>query len=269
MDPVSERLQLALSASAEAAALIRGYFLRSDVAVKRKADRTPVTAADREAEMLLRQRIEAAFPEDGIIGEEFGHRAANGPFVWILDPLDGTKSFIHGVPLFGTLVGLRRGDELVAGVCRFPALDEVVWAGRGGGAWWQVGNGLPQVARVSAVERLADATFCTTTITGWRQAGRREAFEALTEQCGLVRGWGDCYGHMLVATGRAELMVDPLLNPWDAAALVPILEEAGGHFLSLDGRRTIDAGNGLSVNAALKEKVIALLAAHGRSEGAP
>ncbi|RMG37250.1 MAG: histidinol-phosphatase [Planctomycetota bacterium] len=262
MDPVAQRLQLALSASAEAAAVIRRYFLRGDMDVEHKADMSPVTAADREAEALLRERIEAAFPDDGIVGEEFGEKPGSSGYTWILDPLDGTKSFIHGVPLFGTLVGIRRGDDLVAGVCRFPALDEVIWAGRGGGAWWQVGNGLPRAARVSVVDRLADATFCTTTFTGWREAGRRAAFEALAERCGLVRGWGDCYGHMLVATGRAELMIDPLLNAWDAAALVPIVEEAGGAFVSLDGRRTIDAGNGLSVNAALKDDVLAVLAAH-------
>jgi histidinol phosphatase-like enzyme (inositol monophosphatase family) len=188
-----------------------------------------------------------------------GETPSSNGFRWILDPVDGTKSFIHGVPLFGTLIGLEYKDRIVLGVCRFPALDEVVYATEGQGAWWQVGKGTARRARVSKVDQLSEALFCVTTISGWERIGRYDAFEKIRSQAKLTRGWGDCYGHALVATGRAEVMVDPLMNPWDAAALVPIVQEAGGHFCDWDGGTSIYAGNGISVNAALKETVLQML----------
>jgi myo-inositol-1(or 4)-monophosphatase len=166
---------------------------------------------------------------------------------------------MHGVPLFGTLIGLEHEGRCVLGVCRFPALDEVVYAAEGSGAWWQVRDREPRRAQVTSVTKLSAALFCTTTVTGWDKVGRREAFEQLCRTARLTRGWGDCYGHILVATGRADVMVDPQLNPWDAAALVPILQEAGGAFVDWQGRPSIYSGNGLSVNAGIREEVLAIL----------
>jgi len=154
----------------------------------------------------------------------------------------------------------------VLGVCRFPALDEVVYAAQGQGTWWQQGTGTPRKVAVSSVSSLSEAVFCTTTITGWEQIGHRETFDRLCRASGLVRGWGDCYGHVLVATGRADVMIDPTMNPWDAAALVPIVREAGGQFVDWTGRTTIHGGNGLSVNAVLKDEVLALLASHDATD---
>lgn len=253
------RLDFALDVAREASALIMRYYQQSGLTVERKHDESPVTRADREAEQLIRARLDAAFPHDGVLGEEFPEKTGTSGFRWILDPVDGTKSFIHGVPLFGTLIGIEHGSECVVGVCRFPALDETVYAARGQGAWWQRGTSAPQLARVSTVTRLQDALFCQTNFLRWKTVGRWRGMLTLLEKVGLARGWGDCYGHILVATGRAEIMADPSLNPWDAAALVPILTEAGGCFVDWTGTTTIYGGNGLSVVPALKQEVLEIL----------
>lgn len=253
------RLEFALETARGAGELILGYYQSDSLAVEAKRDSSPVTAADRGAEELIRKQIGREFPGDGVLGEELGESPSSNGFRWILDPVDGTKSFIHGVPLFGTLIGLEFSDRMVLGVCRFPALDEVVFAAQGQGAWWQKAGAPPRAARVSGVERLSDALFCVTTISGWERIGRYDAFERIRSEARLTRGWGDCYGHALVATGRADVMIDPLMNPWDAAALVPIVEEAGGHFCDWSGRTSIHSGNGISVNAALKQTVLDLL----------
>jgi len=258
---LNQRLEFAIAAAREAGLLILRYYQSSDLVVDAKRDSSPVTEADRGAEQLLRERILQTFPDDGILGEEFGEQAGTSGYRWILDPVDGTKSFIHGVPLFGTLIGVEYGERCVAGVCRFPALDELVYAAQGQGAWWQLGTAPPRPARVSAIETLDEALFCITTIAGWERIGRRDAFDKLCTAAKLTRGWGDCYGHALVATGRADVMVDPMMNPWDAAALVPILQEAGGHFVDWNGKVSIHSGNGVSVNPALKETVLKILEA--------
>ena len=256
---LSERLEFALAIARDAGRLILGYYQHEGLAVDLKGDKSPVTAADRGAEMLIRERVKQQFGDDGVLGEEFGEEPSRNGYRWILDPVDGTKSFVHGVPLFGTLIGLEHEGRMVLGVCRFPALDEMVYAARGSGSWWQKGNQEPRRARVTAVALLSDALFCTTTFTGWDTIGRRDALEKLSKAARITRGWGDCYGHILVATGRADVMVDPQMNAWDAAALVPIVEEAGGCFIDWQGRTAIDSGNGVSVNASLKDAVLAML----------
>ena len=259
--PIRARLDFAVQAARDVSPFILSHFQNADLEVISKFDATPVTVADRGAEELLRARIGERFPDDGILGEEFGEKPSGNGYRWILDPIDGTKSFVHGVPLFGTLIGLERGEDVVLGVCRFPALDEVVYAARGSGAWWQIRDFDPRRVRVSEVARLSEGLFCTTTISRWERIGRRDAFEKLVDTARLSRGWGDCYGHMLVATGRAEVMVDTAMNPWDAAALLPIVEEAGGHFLDWKGQPTIHGGNGVSVNAAIRNEVLEILRA--------
>ena len=260
---LTARLQFGLQVAREAQDLILGYYQSPELQVESKRDTSPVTAADRGAELLIRERLAESFPDDAILGEEFPEKSGTSGIRWILDPVDGTKSFVHGVPLFGTLIGIEQieGDQktCVAGICRFPALNEVVYAAKGSGAWWQIGDSEPRRARVSTVDTIAASTFCTTNMARWEKIGRREAFDTLLRNVGLARGWGDCFGHILVATGRAELMVDPALNPWDAAALVPILEEAGGHFIDWKGEPTIYGGNGISVNGALKDEILKIV----------
>ena len=252
---IAQRLEFALAVSREAATLILSYYLTPELVVDLKRDRSPVTAADRGAEELIRDRIAKRFPDDGVFGEEFGETLGQNGVRWMLDPVDGTKAFIHGVPLFGTLIGLEVGGELLAGVCRLPALHEVIYGGQGLGAWWQIGDSTPRRARVSSVDRLEDALVCTTSFSNWRVAGKQAAFDRINAAAKETRGWSDCYGHALVITGRADVMLDPLLNPWDAAALVPILREAGGQFCDWTGNDTIHGGNGISTNGRLRDAV--------------
>jgi histidinol phosphatase-like enzyme (inositol monophosphatase family) len=255
---LTSRLQHALEWALEAQGLIMGYYQNADLKVEDKKDSSPVTLADRGAEELLRKHIESIYPQDGILGEEYGEKAGSNGFRWVLDPVDGTKSFVHGVPLFGTLIGIEFESKCVVGVCRFPALNEVMYARKGGGAWWQKGEQAPTPAKCSNISKLEDACFCTTNAARWVHHGHSDVYKHLCETVKLSRGWGDCFGHMLVATGRAELMVDPILSPWDAAALVPILEEAGGHFLDYQGNATIYSSHGFSVNGALKDTALKL-----------
>lgn len=256
---LQSRLEFALSAAAKAGEFIMGHYQSPDLAVDRKRDSSPVTIADRGAEELLRGLIADEYGNDAVLGEEFGESSGTSGWRWILDPIDGTKSFIHGVPLFGTLIGLEFEDDQVLGIVDFPALGEMIYGATGLGAFWKIGDSEPRPAKVSGVTSLSEATFCTTTIQGWARIGRQDAFDAFCEKAAICRGWGDCYGHALVATGRADVMVDPLLNAWDCAPLVPIMQEAGGHFVSFAGEPDIHAGNGLSVNAGLLSESLGIV----------
>jgi histidinol-phosphatase len=256
---VSARLTAALRGYEFARVLILRHYRDADLSVELKKDQTPVTAADRGAEELLREFLGKEFPDDAILGEEFGETTGTSGYRWILDPVDGTKSFIARVPLFGTLIGLEYQGRSVAGICGLPALDEIVYAEQGGGTWWKHGNAPPRSCRVTPTAALSDAMLCFTSLGSWEYVGRQKTMDYLTRTCRLTRGWGDCFGHILVATGRADVMIDPQLSLWDAAALVPILQEAGGHFLDWTGAARADGGSGVSVNAALKDEVIALL----------
>jgi len=256
---VADRLQFALAASARAEELVLRYFLKDDLQVDLKSDQSPVTAADRGAEELLRREILSAYPDDSVLGEEFGETTGTSGYRWILDPVDGTKSFVHGTPLFGMLIGLQQNGENVAGICRLPAVQEVIYAQRGRGAWWQRGTAPVIPARISSVQTLPESLFCYTAVEGFQEIDRVDVLDALSRRVRLSRGWGDCYGHMLVATGRAEIMVDPLLAEWDACALIPIVEEAGGVFMDWQGRSTAVGGNGISVVPALKEELLRVI----------
>lgn len=252
------RWEYAQTIAQEAANIILRYYQRPDLIIDSKADASPVTQADREAEEWLRVRIEERFPTDGILGEEFPEKTSQSGFRWILDPLDGTKSFIHGVPLFGTLIGIEEDGDCFSGICNFPALQECIHACRGHGAWWMRRAYPPQRAQVSRVTDLRKTTLCYTDMSRWEKSSYRDALHMIINKVGLLRGWGDCYGHMLVATGRAELMLDPELNPWDAAPLLPILQEAGGVFVDFAGRPTIYGGHGMSLVPGIKDEIFRL-----------
>ncbi len=252
-------LAFAVSAADEAGRLALRYF-QQDLAVEWKADNSPVTIADRECETLLRQRIEQRYPDHGILGEEFGAARPGAGWRWLLDPIDGTQTFIRGVPLWGVMIGLEREGDPVLGVVHFPALRETVSARRDGGARW---NGRP--ARVSNVSRLEEATLLCTDPRGYEDSEKREGFRRLQVGTRFERTWGDCYGHILVATGRAEVMLDPVLHEWDACALIPILEEAGGQFVDWNGARTARGASGISTNAALAGQVLRILRPSGQS----
>lgn len=223
---------------------------RGFLAVETKADGSPVTVADREAEEAARSWLSAHFPEDGVLGEELGERAGTSGRRWIVDPIDGTKSFVRGVPLWGSLVALVKGEEVLAGAAFFPAVDELIVAAPRQGCWW---NG--RRAEVSQCSTLAGATVLTTDERGFRTAARRDGWRTLIGEASLSRSWGDCFGYLLVATGRAEAMVDPVVNPWDTACFQPIIEEAGGVFTDLKGQRSPFKGTAIATNAALAQTV--------------
>ena len=244
-------LAVALEAAREGGRRTLAYF-NAGTGVESKADGTPVTAADREAEAAMRRIIGRAFPEHGILGEEEGETAGSAPYRWIIDPLDGTRSFVRGVPLFGTLVGLEVRGEPVVGVIHLPALDETIAAAHGEGCTW---NGRP--CHVSAVDRLADALLVVTDERSAR--ARSDAYDRLVAATQLQRTWADCYGYALVATGRAEVALDPVMNVWDCAALLPVVEEAGGRFTDLDGDPRLAAGPAVATNGLLHEEVLRAL----------
>ena len=232
-------------------------YFKKDFEVISKADETPVTIADRETEQIIREEILKRYPDHGIIGEEYGRTNEDSNIQWVLDPIDGTKSFIHGVPFYTTLIGIMIDNEPVVGVINAPALDEICAAGIGLGATF---NGKPCQPRNT--EKLKDATLLVTEIRRFRDCGMEDQFQHLMSQTKLHRTWGDAYGHMMVAIGRADVMFDPVLNIWDAAALLPVLKESGGVFSDTNGVETIHSGNGFSTNKALYPQVKAIFDAH-------
>lgn len=246
-----------LDAVAEVARLAGDVALRHfqrGVAVEWKADGSPVTIADREAEQAARAWIERRFPDHGILGEEEGETRTGAAYRWIVDPIDGTKTFVRGVPLWGTLVAIASGDNVVAGAAYFPAVGEIVVAAPGAGCWW---NG--SRCHVSPVASLADATVLTTDERFRKTPERAAPWRSLAAKSAVARSWGDCYGYLLVATGRAEVMVDGVVGPWDTAPLLPIIGEAGGVFTDWSGRATAFGGSAIATNALLAREVRALL----------
>lgn len=249
MSELRDTLDFAVDLAFRAGRITLAHF-QTGVEVESKSDDTPVTIADRDAERLIRRDIERRFPDDGILGEEFGEVRPGARRRWIIDPIDGTRSFARGVPLYGVMIALESDGEAVLGVLHFPPLHETVYAARGCGCYF---NGRP--CAVSGIDTLGRALILTTDQERlWRQE-LNDGWDALRFDAAFVRTWGDCYGHALVATGRAEAMIDPVSAPWDAAALQPIVEEAGGVFTALDGTRTHLAGSAISTNAALAAQV--------------
>jgi histidinol phosphatase-like enzyme (inositol monophosphatase family) len=249
-----EVLEAATSFAKEAGEITLRYF-GGLVDHESKGDGSPVTRADREAEQLLRARIEARWPDHGILGEEFGMTREDAPIRWILDPIDGTRSFMRGVPLYGVLIGVEAREGPFVGVAHFPALAETVAAGEGLGCHW---NGNP--CAVSTIEELDWSLILTTDTERILSRPEGAGFRALMRGSSFSRTWGDCYGHILVATGRAEAMIDPILSSWDAGPLLTILTEAGGSFTDLTGTRTIHGGSGISSNGKVHELVLEALA---------
>ena len=226
------------------------YFNKS-FDVERKSDNSPVTVADREAETVMREEIISRFPEHGIVGEEYDDRNPESSVQWILDPIDGTKSFIHGVPLYTTLIGVVVDRKPVIGIIYAPALDEFCDAAKGKGTRL---NG--KSCSVRSCDDLSEASFMSTDVYNSAEFGYGDAFDALVEKTRIHRTWGDAYGHMLVATGRADLMFDPVLNIWDAAPLLTVLQESGGTFCDTEGNETIESGNGFSCSRELLPEVL-------------
>ncbi len=248
-------LAFALDAAWQAGRVTLGHY-QTGLAAERKADNSPVTLADRQAEQKLRDLITTAWPDHALIGEEYGHQPgrSDSGYTWIIDPIDGTKSFISGVPFYAVLLALVKDEQPLLGVMNFPALNEMVYARRGGGCFW---NGRP--ARVSAVSRLTDAVLLASDLDTFARFNRQDAFQRLIDATYFQRTWGDAYGYALVATGRAEIMLDPVMAVWDCGPLQVILEEAGGTFTDWRGTPSIFGGEALATNGALFESVMELI----------
>ena len=259
---LSAYLDFAMDAAWQAGRQTLAHY-QTGVTVERKIDRSVVTVADREAEQLMRRLIASRYPDHAIVGEEFGRDRRVASHCWILDPIDGTNSFVRGVPFYGVLIALEIDGEPVVGVSYFPAIDEMVAAARGLGCRW---NG--RRVQVSAVTEFAEACVAYTDAGGLSKRLHDE-WDRLLADTELQRGWGDCYGHCLVATGRADVMLDPKMNPWDCAALIPILQEAGGRFTDWRGAAITTGGDAVSSNGVLHPQILARLAtgADGRAPG--
>jgi histidinol phosphatase-like enzyme (inositol monophosphatase family) len=258
---MQQRLDFARKIAHRAGELTLRYFYQAErLSVEKKADASPVTIADRETEQFLRRQIAETFPNDAVLGEEFPNTEGTSGFRWFLDPIDGTKSFIHGVPLYSTLIGLEQNGESVGGMIAVPALHELVWAGRGLGTWFESNRSdKPIRCQVSSCSRLSDVTFLTSEVFTFDKNNRRNAYNCLEKNVLLTRTWGDAYGYALVATGRADVMIDPQMSAWDAGPLLVILEEAGGRFTDWKGNATIFGNEGVATNGMLHEEVLQLL----------
>lgn len=250
---LSPYLELATHAAHEAGKLTLRYF-QAPLDPDWKADASPVTVADKASEQLLRQIITSQYPDHAILGEEYGESNPSSPFRWIVDPIDGTRSFIHGVPLYSVLIGLEVEGELVVGVAYFPALNEMVAAAKGMGCTW---NGRP--CRVTTTPRLADALICYTDERTFAPYGYEAHRQRLVSACGTLRGWSDSYAHIMVATGRADAAFDPYMEAWDSAALAVIVREAGGTFTDWKGNPTIYNGEAISTNGVLLDEILTLI----------
>jgi histidinol-phosphatase len=234
--------------------LTLGYY-QTGVQPDFKADESPVTIADRKAEEFIRSRIEKRYPQHAIIGEEYGLKESQGvTHRWIIDPIDGTKSFVRGVPLYGVLVGLEIEGRVEAGAAYFPALNEMLSAASGMGCWWN-----NRRAHVSTVDHLKKGIVSCTTVKAFRKNDRQAAWERLVQACYYQTGWSDAYGYLLVATGRAEVMLDPVMSVWDCGPFPPIFREAGGYFGDWQGNPTIYAGEALATTQALLPEVLGLI----------
>jgi histidinol-phosphatase len=247
-------LDVALAACDEADAVARQHF-RRDLQIETKPDSTFVTQADTAIERLIRARILDAFPDHGLVGEEYGIESADAPIRWYIDPIDGTHNFIRGVPLFGTLLAVQRDGELQAAVLSAPALDQRWWAHRGGGAWARRGAGETQRIEVSGIRRLEDTQILYGSGTEIMESGLAPGFGALLRAVWRDRGFGDFWGYALVAEGAAEAMVEVGLKSWDAAAPTVLVEEAGGRVTDFAGRRDIEAGTIIASNGRLHDVV--------------
>jgi myo-inositol-1(or 4)-monophosphatase len=254
-DSLRTYLDFAIDTAWPAGQLTLGYF-QTGIRPDFKADDTPVTVADRESEKLIRARIEKRFPNHAIVGEEFGtDENSNGSsHRWFIDPIDGTRSFVRGVPMYAVLIGLEIDGVSRVGVAHFPALGEMIAAATGEGCWW---NG--RRAYVSQTKHLKDALVCHYDAAAFEEYGRSVAWERIKKIANYRAGWTDAYAYLLVATGRADLTLDPIMNSWDCAPFPPILQEAGGYFGDWSGNVTIHGKEAIGTTQALLPEVLSVI----------
>lgn len=254
-----ERLSFAVKAAQASSKVTLNYFQRSDLEQSQKHDGTPVTAADRACELDLRKRIIDTYPDDSILGEEFERRVGTSEYEWVIDPIDGTISFVHGVPLFGTMLACMKNGQPELGVIVMPCLEETVYAADGLGCWHTTKGSEPVKARVSSTSKLHDALVNTTSMSYFKTPQLRELYETIDKRADCTRGWSDCYGWVLLATGRVDAMIEPVLSIWDFAAAIPIILEAGGHWTDFSGHQALESGELIAANKHIHAQLLALV----------
>ncbi|QQS10162.1 MAG: inositol monophosphatase [Phycisphaerales bacterium] len=262
---VVARLELARRLAREAGVLTLRYFQSPDLAVDEKSDGSPVTIADKKSEELIRAGIQAGFPDDGILGEEFGHSKPkdDAGFTWIVDPIDGTRSFSRGIPSYAVLIGLEYAGRSVGGVVELPGMGERLWAHEGGGAFWQTArNETAMAARVSATPTLAEAWLEIAQPRQFRRSDRWGAFDRLVMAAGRTQGWSDADAFALVATGRVDGAIQFGVSAWDIAPFDCIMHEAGGLQSDWTGRRTLDARFVVASNGLIHQELLTILSPH-------
>ncbi|MCA2213410.1 histidinol-phosphatase [Jidongwangia harbinensis] len=265
MTGYADDLSLAHLLADTADSISMARFRALDLHVESKPDLTPVSDADTAVEKALRATLARARPRDGVLGEEFGMStpaAGSGSRHWVIDPIDGTKNFVRGVPIWGTLIALMENDVPVAGLVSAPALGRRWWGALGHGAYAGRHQRAASRIQVSAVSRMDDASFCYSSLSGWAESGRLEPILDIVLQVWRSRAYGDFYGYMLLAEGAVDAMVEPELSLWDVAALVPIVTEAGGRFTDLDGGAAPGNGSAIATNGLLHADVLGRLADH-------
>ncbi|MFV0495856.1 histidinol-phosphatase [Mycobacterium sp.] len=250
-------LQLALRLADRADALTGARFGALDLRIDTKPDLTPVTDADRAVETEIREHLRNERPGDSILGEEFGGTATFDGRQWVIDPIDGTKNFVRGVPVWATLIALLHDGIPTVGVVSAPALRRRWWAANGHGAFESAGDGPPRRLSVSAVADMDAASLSFSSLSGWAQRGLREQFLALTDTVWRVRAYGDFLSYCLVAAGAVDIAAEPEVSPWDLAALDILVREAGGTFTSLGGRPGPHGGSAVATNGLLHDRVLA------------
>ena len=255
---MTPELEFALEMADAADTVTMTRFRAIDLAVETKPDRTPVTEADRAAEVMLRKMITERFPEDGIVGEEYDDVNPHASRQWVLDPIDGTKNYLRGVPVWATLIALLVDGVPQLGVVRAPALGRTWWGQLGHGAFTRDFDGSERTLKVSGISNLEDASFSFSDPIGWERFGPR-SFESLWKATGRVRGYGDFWSHMMVAEGVVDISAEPELSPWDQAALTPIVREAGGTVTGLDGLDAFESKSTLCTNGLLHRQVLDLI----------
>ncbi len=259
----ADRITVAMRVANDAGQMSMQTFndaINGTLIVEDKADGSPVTRADREAEALIHAGIMANFPDDTKHGEEHGTHQGTNDWRWVIDPIDGTVSFTHGVPVFGMLIGIEHCGTPVAGVMHFPGLHETVWA-TDAGAFWKRGEHEPVRAAVSSTNQLCDAMVCMTSLD--YLPDNPDAWLRVHHAARRTRGWSDCHSSLLLATGRVDAVIEPELNPWDISAIIAVLRHAGGQFTNWNGQHAFDSNvrRGVSSNGHLHDELVAVLGA--------
>ena len=250
MEDLEDLLEEAADIAERASKVALSYF-RQALLIEMKENHTPVTIADKKTEEMIRTELGKSFPGHGILGEEFGEESMNAEFVWTVDPIDGTRSFIRGIPLWGTLLGLLQNGEPVVGVMVLPALDETYVAAKGMGAFCD-----GQQLHVSATKSIESAIVSSGDVSCFENAGKKGYLHSLMDRAELVRGYTDCFGHALVLRGSVDAMVDPIVSPWDVAPLACLVSEAGGEYFTFEGEKTHVGPSFISCTPNLKRDLL-------------